>query len=157
MAAQYSRYNYTETTLSTGSVVSVRLLGLFELDDIPRDIPGQYTYTVNFLSGRDYEAPFDMSVVREKPDVPLEEVEKGSKEYYDWQEYLRYQEGLLHQQKQIQAYANYCNRVAEYIRERCIDEDVEIVSPDDWDKIYQAALNPLVTMEEISAVLRDSF
>jgi len=130
---------------------------LFELDSIPRDIPGNYTYTVNFASGKEYEIEFDMSVDREEPDTPLEEVEKGSKEYYDWQEFLRYREAISRQKEQIEAYADYLNRIAKYISDTCVEDDVGAITRDDWDKIYHAALNPMVTMEEISAALRNSF
>jgi len=153
----HQRYNHTETTLSNGSVVSVRQLGLFELDSVPRNIPDNYTYTVNFASGRDYKVEFDMSVEREKPDMPLDDVKKGTKEYYDWQEFLRYREAIAHQKKQVEAYADYLDRVAKYIAETCLEDGVDVVTRDDWDKVYHAALNPLVTMEEISAALRDSF
>ena len=139
----------------------MRRLGLFEIDDIPKDIPGPYTYTVHLLGGDDYEMTYDIEAAieksPEKPPIPLEEALAGEPEYYDWQNWLRHQEALAHQAKVYEAYAEYCERVAQYIQGNCLDGGVVIDKPDDWALIYNAALCPQVTTEDIQAAMSHTF
>jgi hypothetical protein len=139
----------------------VRRLGLFEIDDIPKGIPGPYTYTVHLLGGDDYEMAYDIEAALEtppeKPPIPLEEAIAGEPEYYQWQDWLRHREALAHQAKVYEAYAEYCERVAQYIRANCTSEGVVIDTPDDWTLIYNAALCPQVSMEDIQAAMTHTF
>lgn len=139
----------------------MRRLGLFEIDDIPKDIPGPYSYTVHLLGGDDYEMPYDiesaMETPPEEPSIPLEEAIAGEPEYYDWQNWLRHQEALAHQAKIYEAYALYCERVAQYIRENCLEEGLVIDNPDDWALVYNAALCPQVTQADIQAAMSQTF
>ncbi|MEE8389785.1 MAG: hypothetical protein V3S14_03180 [Anaerolineae bacterium] len=147
--------------MNDGQKVQVRRLGLFEIDDIPKDIPGPYTYTVHLLGGDDYEMTYDIEAALEtppeKPSIPLEEAIAGEPEYYGWQNWLRHQEALEHQTKVYEAYAEYCERVAVYVRENCLDEGLGIETPEDWDLIYNAALCPQVTMEDIQGAMTHTF
>lgn len=150
--------SWTEVTLPSGLVASVRRLGLFELDLVEKNIPGPYTYTLQVLSGKSYEVPFDYSTVRIKPQTPLEEVKENTQEFYAWQEYLRYQEALTHHNKQMEAYGNYCERVKDFIISHCLkDILIENITVEDWDEIYRLVLNPFISIEEVSAVMRDTF
>lgn len=161
----------------------MRRLGLFEIDDIPKDIPGPYTYTVHLLGGDDYEMTYDIEAAIEtppdKPFLPLEEAVAGEPEYYDWQNWLRHQEAISHQAKVYEGYAEYCERVADYIRSNCLliqtvdmgtgygerigenyfeaYKDGFIESSDDWKLIYNAALCPQVTMEDIQGAMSHTF
>lgn len=139
----------------------MRRLGLFEIDDIPKDIPGPYTYTVHLLGGDDYEMVYDIEAALErppeKPPTPLEEAVAGEPEYYDWQNWLRHQEALAHQAKVYEAYADYCERVAVYVRKNCLSDDVQIETVADWEVIYNAALCPQVTIEDIKIAMSQNF
>lgn len=139
----------------------MRRLGLFEIDDIPKDIPGPYTYTVHLLGGDDYEMTYDIEAALEtppeKPSIPLEEAVAGEPEYYDWRNWLRHQEALAHQATVYEAYAEYCERVAVHVRENCLVGDVVIDNPADWDLIYNAALCPQVTQADIQAAMSQTF
>jgi hypothetical protein len=149
---------WTEATLPSGLVASIKRLGLFEIDKVEKDIPGPYTYTLEVLNGKSYEVPFDLSVPRVKPEIPLEEVEKNSKEFYNWQEYLRYQEALEHQKKQLEAYASYCERVRDYLIQNCLKiEDLDKLSDEDWTEIYRLSLNPFVSIEEVASAMKHNF
>lgn len=134
-------------------------MGAFELDNVPKNLPGPYTVTILFANGTVYEQPFDLSEPRPQPDKPFELCDKSEVAYWDWQEYYRYQEGLLHLQKQHEAYCDYCERVAAYIRANCIltEIDFTLITADDWRAIYHAAICPQVTMEDIAAAMRHSF
>jgi len=149
-------------------MVTVRRLGLFELDEnVPRNIPGPYTVTILFADGSVYKQPYSLDRQPPiKPLLPQEEAQAGTPEYYAWQDYLRYQEAVLHLHEQYEAYADYCERVAAYIRQSCLEfrqvsassTQPELVEGqilvEDWDKIYQAALCPQVSMEDIAAAMR---
>lgn len=149
----------TPVPLQCGESIQVRRLGMFELDDVPRDIPGPYTVTILFANGEVYEQALDLTVPRQRPTKPLEFCTEQDIEYYDWQDYLSWQQGLLHLQKQHEAYCNYLERIAAYIRQNCILTDIDhnLITSDDWPHIYQSALCPQVTMEDIAAAMRNSF
>lgn len=93
----------------------------------------------------------------EKPDIPLEEAVAGEPEYYQWREWLRFQEAVAHQAKMYEGYAEYCERVAVYVRENCLPDDVSIETVPDWKAIYNAALCPQVTLADIKAAMIHNF
>lgn len=152
---------YTEVELSDGQKTQVRRLGLFEIDDILKDIPGPYTYTVHLLGGDDYEMAYDIEAAMEKPpekpDISIDDAVAGEPEYYVWQNWLRHQEALAHQAKVYEAYADYCERVAVYVRNNCLSEGVVIDNADDWALIYHAALCPQVTIGDIKTAMSSTF
>lgn len=152
---------HTEIELSNGQKTQVRRLGLFEIDDIPRNIPGPYKYTVHLLGGDEYEMVYDIQDAIQnppkKPTIPIEEALAGNPEYYDWQEWLRFQEALAHQTKMFDAYAEYCERVAVYVQENCLSDDIEIETVADWEKVYNAALCPQVSLEDIKLAMARNF
>ncbi len=148
----------TTVPLTDGGSVEVRRLGMFEIDDIPRDVK-PYTVPILFSSGVIYEQTYDYSQVREKPDIPLEEVEERTQAWYNWQSYLRYQDALTHRRKNNEAYADYCERVKDYTLAYCVTGDVLVssLSHEDWQGILHAALCPHVTLEEVRAAISVTF
>lgn len=139
----------------------MKRLGLFEIDDVSKNIPGPYTYTVHLFGGDDYDMVYNIEAALEdppqKPDMPLEEAIAGLPEYYEWQEFLRFQEALLHQTKMHEAYADYCERVSIYVRDVCLPPDTQIETIEDWEAIYNAALCPQVSQADIKAAIARSF
>lgn len=113
------------------------------------------------MGGDDYTMTYDIETVLEKPpakpSTPLEEAVAGEPEYYDWQEWLRFQEALAHQSKIFEAYADYCDRVATYVRENCLPDGVTIEIASDWEAVYSAALCPQVTIEDIKGAMSNNF
>lgn len=116
----------------------------------------------------------------EKPSIPLEDALGGEPEYYQWQEWLRFQEALTHQAKVYEGYAEYCERVSDYIRANCLfiqtidlgngygekigENYSEAIkyglvneTADDWELIYNTALCPQVTIEDIKASMAQNF
>ena len=149
----------TEVILQDGQSIQVRRLGMYELDKVEKDIPGPYTVTILLSNGEVYEQALDLTTPREKPKKPLDLCTKEDMEYYDWQDYLSWQEGLLHFHKQQEAYADYLNDLEAYIRDHCILTDInhDDITSDDWPHIHQAALCPQVTMEDVAAAMRQTF
>lgn len=131
------------------------------MDDIPKDIPGPYTYVVDLLGGDSFEMVYDIEDALanppQQPATAIEEALDGSPEYYQWKEWLRFQEALDHQSKMFEGYAEYCERVAVYVRENCLPDDVQIETAEDWEAIYNAALCPQVTLEDIKTAMAHNF
>ena len=150
---------YTEVILSDGKPASVRHLTLFELDDLPTEVPDDYTYTVEMLGGNTYEIYFDFSKERPKPPGVPEDAKEGTPEFYMWQDFLRQEEGRRHQLRKYDAYTTYVRRIRDYIISNCLEDEIEarILIPRDWEKIYQAAFSNLVTQEDIARALRANF
>jgi hypothetical protein len=148
---------YIEVELSNGEKTKVRRLGLFEIDEVPKEIPGPFTYTVHLLGGGEHKIVYDFDDAIKnppaKPSIRLEEAIEGSPEYYQWQDWLRYQEALAHQSKMYEAYARYCELVKDYIISTCLDDDLEIETAADYEIIYNAALCPQVSLDDIKQAI----
>ncbi len=161
MDERQSQHKYSEVELSNGQKVQVKRLGLFEIDDVTKGIPGPYTYTVHLFGGDDYEMVYNIEAALEdppqKPGIPVDEAVPGLPEHYEWQEWLRFQEAVAHQTKMHEAYAEYCERVAVYVQEACLPPDTQIETVEDWEAIYNAALCPQVSQADIKAAMAQSF
>lgn len=161
MDERQRQHKYTEIELSNGQRAKVKRLALFEIDDVAKDIPGPYTYTVHLFGGDDYEMTYNIEAALEeppkKPDIPIEEAVAGLPEYYEWQEWLRFQEAIAHQTKMHDAYADYCERVAVYVQEACVPPGTQIETVEDWEVIYNAALCPQVSQADIKEAMARSF
>lgn len=150
----------TAVTLSNGQTIQVKRLGLFELDsEIDKShLIEPYTVTVMFANGTIYEQPFDVSIVRDKPDKPFEECEEKTAEYYQWQEYMRWQQGFVYYQKQIDAMSAYFADIEAYILDNCLsaDDAKQLETWQDFDAVYQAAIPDLpdqAYLEEIAQTI----
>jgi len=68
-------------------------------------------------------------------------------------------EGFLYYAAQHEELLLYRQRIAKFILQNCVkEEDLEkIITPQDYVKIYLAALCPEVTMEDLRAAARNSF
>lgn len=153
---------YKAVTLSDGQPCKVRQLGLFELNGKGREVPGPYKYSLLLATGQIIEDEYDLRALDytpRPPDKPAEEIKPNSLDWYDLQEYETYLAALAHEKVRIESYHGYVQDVIDYILAHCLsaDDTTRIVTPGDWDAVYQAALVPQLTMEVISATLRDSF
>lgn len=148
--------------LSDGEPCRVRQLGLFEIDGVGRQIVGPYRYSLLLATGAIVEDEYDLRAldeIPEPPDIPPNEIEAGSVEWYQLQEFSTYQAAMSHEKVRIESYQGYCQDITQYILERCLDpEDRQrVLTSDDWLVVYQAALCPELTMEVLSQVLADVF
>ena len=146
--------------LSDNQPCKVRVLGLFELNDMAPEILGPYRYSMLLATGDIVE---DEYVFPPKPpgepEKSVEECEPDSFEYSQWQEYNTYQAALAHEQKRTESYENYLRVVSAYILENCLGEKDRgrVIKPVDWDRIQAAAIVPQLTEEVIADTLRDTF
>lgn len=148
-------------TLSDGLPCKVRVLGLFELNG-KGEILGPYRYSLLLATGQVVEDEYDLRAldyVPKPPDKPVEEIQQGSLDWYELQEYETYLCALAHEKKRIESYHTYVNETVNYILANCVASDDlgRIVMPEDWDRVYQAALVPQLTMEGLRQCLADTF
>lgn len=153
---------YKTVTLSDGQPCKVRQLGLYELNGKGREVLGPYRYSLLLATGQIVEDEYDLRAldyIPAPPDKPVAEVQNGTIDWYNLQEYETYLAALAHEKARIESYHDYVQDVIDYILANCLsaDDTRRIVTPEDWDVVYQAALVPELTMEVISATLRDSF
>ena len=60
----------TKIVVSNGSEISVRKLGLFELDsNVVKDIPDRYTYEIKMANGKTYNLPYEGDFTLDKPNL----------------------------------------------------------------------------------------
>lgn len=146
--------------LSDGEPCKVRVLGLFELDSIKAEILGPYSYSILTVTGQVIEDTYDLRALEEIPIKPANDnPEPGTTEWKQLQEYETYLAALAHEHKRIESYANHLNEVAAYILANCLDESdrQRVVEPDDWRKIQEATLVPMLTEAVLTETLARTF
>lgn len=152
-----------EVTLSDGKPLSVRRLGLFELDNVAPDKtdPGPFFYPIELAGGKIHEVPYDIYTVDtppDRPDTPRHKAEPKSPLWFEWQEYDIFQAAQAHERNRLKVANSRLRDIAEYILDTCIspDDRYRIETPFDWDTVQRAALAPQVTMMDIDAALNNS-
>lgn len=153
---------FKSITLSDNQPCKVRQLGLFELDGKGREVLGPYRYTMLSATGGIIEDTYDLRALDEipqPPDRPLEEIKQGTDEHFALLEYDTYQAALAHEKVRIESYHGYAADITGYILANCLEEAdrQRVVSEDDWQAVYHAALIPELTMEVIAQTLGDVF
>jgi hypothetical protein len=148
--------------LSDGQACKVRRLGLFELDNVGREVLGVYRYSLLLATGQIVEDSYDIRALTytpTAPDKPANEIEQGSAEWFQLQEFDTYTAALAHEKLRIESYEGYASDVATYITNNCLspDDRNRIVEPEDWDLIYIAATVPQLTMEGVANTLKYTF
>lgn len=152
----------SQTILSDGKPISVRALGIFELDAIPRPDGRPFTYEMELLGGKQVEAEFDLDAWDEppvKPDISPDKIQERSEAWYDLRTWQVYQAALRHRHRQAEELLIFCDAVAEYIVRRCLDPaDVpRIVTEADWEEVYTLALVPQLSKEKLAEALRQTY
>lgn len=146
--------------LSDGLECKVRQLGLFELDGKGREVLGVYRYSLLLATGQIVDDEYDLRALTytpTPPDKPASEIQPNSPEWYQLRDWDTYRAALAHEKLRTESYEGYVNDIAQYILYNCVDEPNRVVTEDDWNKVYLAALVPQLTEEGIAACLADTF
>jgi hypothetical protein len=150
--------SYKTVTLDDGGPCQVRVLTLYELDNVPFEDPGEYQHTYPNGQTKTYTLRDGPDGEPEKPPGLEELAEHGSLHWAMWRRWNLYQAVLAHRLKQIEATDRHAHEVAKYILAHCISpEDYPRVTPGDLSKILQAALVTEVGMEAIETALAVTF
>lgn len=149
-------------TLSDGQPCKVRRLGLFELDGCGREVLGPYRYSLLLATGQIVEDTYDLRALTytpTAPDKPANEIEQGSPEWFQLQDFDTYTAALAHEKLRIESYEGFVGDVAQYILTHClgVDDINRVVEPGDWDTIYTAAIVPQLTESGVASTLKDTF
>lgn len=153
---------HVDVILADGQACTVRVLGIFELDNIPKPALGRYTYEITLVTGKTEDVEFEIERWEEPPVQPLvheDNIIEGSPDWYDLRTWKLYQSALLHEKKRIDEAVEYSEVVAQYIFTNCLsaDDQNRIVSELDWREVYTAALIPPLSMDLIRSTLKNSF
>ncbi len=150
-----------EIILSDEAPCTVRVLGLFELDDVaPVNAPGHFYEQLTGVDGktvpRRYVAP---EVPPSEPKQTRGEAKEGTVLFEEWLEYDTYQQYLDHKRKEAELINRYAEDSKVEIMHLCVDrkEHNRVATLDDWRKVHTAALSAQLTQEDIAAVLRVNF
>lgn len=154
--------NYVVVPLSGNHLILVRKLGLFELDNKGNDILPPYRYQILMATGQILEDEYNLDAIKEPPkppDIPAEDIEPNSWEFAQLREYETYLAAIAHEKERIKSYEARIESVAKYILDHCVSKDDQqyIVEVQDWQLVYQAALTPGLTEEDIADTLRNTF
>lgn len=146
---------YTEGVLpSDGNPIRVKILPLYALEDIPPEIPPDFSYVVKGGDGGTYEVTFPLEerlAINPQPPGP----EAGEWERIEWD---RLQAALRRREQQAEARRQRSINCARRIIGELDPADQErIVNEDDYDAIYRLALAPEVSKEDIARELRAFF
>lgn len=154
----------TEVVLSDGKPCRIRVLGIFELDNVaPSEKLGPYFYEFETIDGTVVRDVYDLSSLEhipQKPETPKEMSGEGTPSWMDWLEYDTYQAALAHQVRQMEIMEKYNNDVLQYILNHSLvnrSDISRIVLPEDWQKVYEAALVPEVDEYLLADVLERNF
>jgi hypothetical protein len=148
--------------LSDGLECKVRQLGLFELDGKGREVLGIFRYTLLLASGQFAEDEYDVRALTytpTRPDIPIEDIKSNSPEWYQLQDFDTYTAALAHEKLRLESYEGFVNDITAYILTHCLsDEDRNrIISSEDWNAVYLAALVPELTIEGVADTLESTF
>lgn len=148
--------------LSDGEECTVRVLGLFELDDhaIGLNPLGAFMEEINAVGGRVIRRPYiPPDTPPLEPKIPREEVKPGSAEANAWEEYDLYMAYVDHRKTDAAIVNLYLHEVKDHILEHCIAEEDQrrIVIPEDWQQIQMTALSAQLTEEDLAAALAVTF
>ena len=151
----------TEVTLSDERPCIVRRLKIFELDKIPPPDTRPFLYSEK-IGGKKITRPFDVTAWDEPPRTPTateRAAEPGTVPYFYYYEWQLYYAALYKLEENKQDIERYCKDVAAYIMETCItaDDRQRIVSPEDYQAVYYAALVPQLTYEDLEQSLEYTF
>lgn len=148
--------------LSDGQPCNVKRLGLFELDGKGREVLGVYRYTILLASGQFTDDEYDVRALTytpTKPDMPIEDIKPNSPEWYQLQDFDTYTAALAHEKLRLESYEGFVNDITSYILGHCISDSDRnrIITSDDWNAIYLAALVPELTIEGVANTLEHTF
>lgn len=149
-------------TLSDNLPCDVRQLQLYELDAVPFDDPGPFLMVDILAGGETQTREYDLAAWDEPPKppaIPKDECEPDSLEAALWLIYDRYQAAVYQHSVRLHAFIERGHSIARYILANCIAEADRnrIVTPEDYHRIYAAAMVSEVRMEDIEAALASTF
>lgn len=153
---------FKTVTLSDGGPCEVRVLGIYELDQVADDTPEdfQYDYQIseNQVTKKTYTLR-DWTEVPEKPIALRELCEYGSLEWAQWNAFALYEAVLQRRYEQIEASERHAHDVARYVIRECLAEGDRgrVRMPGDLEAVMGAALVAEETAEDLARAMAITF
>lgn len=156
----------SEVILSDDKPLEVRTLGIFELDRIERPDLGPFTYPMELMGKVIKYAEYKIEKYEETgtpipqmPSIPEHEITEDMPEWYELRDHKRYEAALWHNKQRLELAAEFCEKVIEYVLNKCSDEEAlaRIVTEEDWEKYREASLIPQLTMALIILTLKNTY
>lgn len=147
--------------ISDGQPLTVRQLGLYELDGVGGETPAPvFYYEMEMATGERVKMPYDIRRIETPPAQPDDPAPaKGSAEWFALVNWQTYEAAKAHYLNYLNALEEKLDAIARYILESCVNRAdwPRIKTADDIRKIYAAAVVPHVAMEDIERVCAQSF
>lgn len=149
-------------TLSDGLSCEVRVLGLYELDSVPFDDPGEFQYIYQISDNQTQMKTYtlrDWTEVPEKPITLRELCEAGSYEWAQWNAFALYEAVLQRRYEQIEATERHAHDVGRYVIRECLAEGDRgrVLMPGDLEAVMGAAMIEELTLAEVGVALANTF
>ena len=149
-----------EIQLTSGDIVNVKKIGIFDLDELVPESLGKFTHKYEIM-GIEYDMEFDPRKFEEAPERPMvtEELIPQSDLWWKVQEYNLYHAALAHESKKQDQIIKFYDAVKDYILTTCISpsDKAKIKTAEDWKRIYEGSLVERLTMELIIETLDKTF
>ena len=146
----------TTILLSDNQPCEVLTLYLYALRDIGPKDPGEFSYKVKTLLGEIFTQPYDLKTRLEKPPT---EPPPDSDDTWAMTEWERFQAAIAHNQHRFETAEQRAENEAVFILYTCLNPEdrARVVTVEDYDAVYHAAMCPEVSREDISTVLRNFY
>jgi len=148
-------------TLSDGKECTVKVLGIFELDNIdpPRSRP--FIYTIE-IGGNKIERAYDVDAWDTPPEITSispDTYKEGTVDYWSRFEYEMYWAAVYHEEENQRDIERYSYDVRDYILNNCISEidKSRLITAVDYTAVYYAALVPQISFDDLSDALNKTF
>lgn len=145
-----------QVILSDGLLCDVQILSLYFLDHIGPADPGDFTYRIKTLLGEVYDQIYPLASRLENPPP---EPKADEDDTWILTEHERFQAALHRNQQRIEMAQERALNVAHFIIDNCLGKDdrQRIITPDDYDTVYNAALTPEVKEGDLARILQEFF
>ena len=143
---------HTTITLSDNLPCEVKRLPLYVLRGIGPKDPGDFSHKIKTLLGETFNQTYDLKSKLDKPPVePL----PNSDDTWAMTEWERFQAAIWHNQNRFELAEERAENEAAYILDSCLspEDRQRVITIDDYDAVYHAAMTPEITREDISEVL----
>ena len=146
----------TTITLSDNLPCEVKRLPLYILRNIGPKDPGEFSHKIKTLLGETFNQPYDLKSRLEKPPI---QPPPDSDDTWAMTEWERFQAAIWHNQNRFELAEQRAENEAAFILDTCLspEDRARVVTVEDYDAVYHAAMCPEVSREDIAQVLRDFY
>ena len=141
--------------LDSGVQIQVRVLGLYELDEVAIDDPGPFTFLYTLPDGQVRPKRYTLDYWPQPPETPelaKELCQEGTVEWAMWNRRDLYEAVLQREIERVELQELCAHDIARYVLETCVtDQDrAKIVTFEDVARVLNAAIVKEVSLQDIA-------